>query len=528
MSPSKKGARNSFHRAVPICAALLLAILALQCSAATDELDKLLFPILGDSDVARPTITYVSPVADAREVGINAPVVIGFSKPMDQIFTETALGLSANGGETAHRIDWISDRVMQVTFRPSLTNGKRYEVRLNATSVRDENGNYLATNFLTHFYTAGSNGLPFVASSNPPSTSGVVTGWPIAQNPTVTFSEPMDPAKTNNAISISGGAAIFVHSWDPSYTTCTLNLLSPLQVATSYNLTVGSGATSQGGVATGSTYTALFNTGTDSIRPDVGITATPNGPVWPVLAGIPTLNSITGVSKRDSFLFTFSEPMNQTASLAAISFTPAIDGQFNWLTPAILEFRPTSYLVQNTWYRLSVSGSATDLAGLSLVNDYVVDFRVDNAADSTALSLVNIDGFRYNPPDAADAGFTAISPSAGLEYAVNANTGATPYEYRFDLKINTAGGAALKTSGTGDVFSAIGFEYHGGGPSTAPPNIIFMDYTPTGNPQTVQVRIRGFNQGVRYRMRLRGGSDGLRDVNENYLPQDLVFIFYRP
>ncbi len=480
---------------------ILLTVLALSCLGAllpgatgcsrlTEPLDFVLLAGASGSELDRPTVVSFSPFTDARDIPRDATITIAFSRPMDEVETRDAIVITANGGNTSATFNWISNQLLVISFPDSLSAGKRYQVQILQSGAKDQDGNTLVSNYVTHFYTVGASGVPFVVSSNPPVNSGLTTGWPVNQNPVITFSAPMDQALTNPAITVSGGAAVFVKAWNADSTQVTLDLLSNLTASTTYKLSIGTGAASLAGLSLDQSYEALFFTGATANSPDVAVTSTPSFPAWPAtLTAAPTINTVTGVSKNDSIQFTFTEDMDQSATISAISFNPALTGQFNWSSARILTFTPTTALTQDTQYRLSIGTGATSAAGLPLANNYLVDFTVNNANDSTAIVLAGVDGI--TPPATAD-----ITVNTAAENSITTGGGGN---YFFDFRLTTAGAAALKTSGTGDLFSQISIEYVSGGPSTATPSIQNIDYTPGANPQTIRVELDGFNTNVRYR-----------------------------
>ena len=501
----------------------LLTFAGTHCSAMPEELDVLdellLFGAAGSgTSLTPPEVLYTTPGNGTFNVPVTSSIVLQFSKSMDVLSTQSGVSLSANGGQTNADYTWVSPDQLLIRITPSLSTGKRYEVQLSKSLTKDLDGIPITANYFTHFYTEGAGGAPYVVSSTPAPNGSIVTGYSVSQNPSVTFSRAMDRSLTQDAVTLSGGPAVFVKRWSADGRTLTLDLTQDLDANVTYKLNVSTSAAA-GGVNLSDSYTVLFNTGTDTTQPDVTITATPFSPAWPTLSASPALNTITGVSRRDRFQFVFTEPMNQSSTISAISFNPAISGVFNWVTGSILEFTPDNFLTQGQTYRLQMSSSATDSGGLPLANGYIVDFTPNSVTDSQPVLLAATNGI--TPP--ATPQFTLTTAT---ENQITINTG-TAYDYQFNLLFTTSGtGVALKTSGTGDIFSQISFEYHGG-PSSALPTIYSIDYTPGADPQTVIVRADGFQLNTQYRLRIKGGSSGVQDIYGNYLANDVVYIVRR-
>lgn len=513
---------------------VIIVFFAIGCQKQVDSLlDRA--PLLGlarSGEFDRPTVQAISPLTNERNVIPNSNIFLTFSQPMDKVKTES--GISVSGGEANLRYNWKSDFFLELYFRTGMTVGKRYEVRLDKNIVKDVRGNFIAENYLSYFYTSGLESFPYVVSSDPPRTGSVIYNWPVGQNITITFSEPMDEAKTNSAISISGGPAIFVKTWNPESTIVSLVMQSPLTKSTTYTLKVTTAALNKKGLRLDSDHIVVFNTGILQSYPDVSINAVPLSTPWPSLQPEPAINSITGVSKSDSIQFTFTKPMDQANTQNAISFSPTIDGQFNWLSSTLLQFKPNSKLTANQTYRLTLTKSATDTSSLPLSNSYVVDFLVNNPNDSGPITLQTITGYSVSGVcvNSVDANANvAVAPlnTSNVYDAVVSSTGCALKDYIFEFTFNTANGCALMTSGQGDVFNQISISYYSGGPIITP-NVYLKSYTPpvvcSAN-TPFQFGIKNLPLGVQYKITINGGSSGLMDINGNTLANDIYFIFQR-
>ncbi|MCB1305735.1 MAG: Ig-like domain-containing protein, partial [Leptospiraceae bacterium] len=392
-----------------VCILALLLLVA--CGAEDNLLESLLLPGEDAAGLERPEVVFVGPATGSTGVTLNTNIIITYSKAMDPILTQSALQLQAGGGATSAEPFWLSDRSVQYTVSPSLSAAKRYSITIVSSLARDTDGNYLAINYLSHFYTLGAGTAPQVTSANPGLESAIQFGWGLNQDPVINFSVPMDPQATGDAVTVSGGPARFIRQWSNNNTTLTLNMQDPLQANVTYTLKVASGAKSADGISITSPKTYLFHTGTDTVQPALN-SVTSGTFVWPALVAYPTLNTITGVSKNSAFLFDFSEAMDPSSTIEAISFDPPIGGQFSWLTPTQLQFQPTNPLVTGATYRMAIESSATDAQGLTLPNRYLTDFTVDDPLDSVPITLVEVRG--YTPgPDTADGSFGTAGTITG-------------------------------------------------------------------------------------------------------------------
>ncbi|MBE8432013.1 Ig-like domain-containing protein, partial [Leptospira interrogans serovar Pomona] len=214
-------------------------------------------------------------------------------------------------------------------------------------------------------------------------------------NPYVQFSEPMDRIKTAEAVSVTGGPAIYVKEWNEDSTRLTLSLTKSLDLSTTYTLKILKSAENASGNVLDKAYSIFFYTGIASLNPyiqDIGISV-PSTPL-PVLQPVPSTNPlINGVSKNSFLTITFSKPMDQSKTQNAIQFTPPITGQFTWISQSLLQFTPTDKLTQGATYRLAINSTATDTGNMPLENSYIVDFKVDNVADSLPVTVTGINNF---------------------------------------------------------------------------------------------------------------------------------------
>lgn len=483
-----------------------------------------------ENEYKQPDILLFLPLRGEREVSKDRRLIFEFSKKMQRNLTESGISMSASGGNTEYTPIWENDYRLLLQFPAGMTEGKRYEVNLNRNSIKDTDGNRLVKNFLSDFYTEGGGRQTTVISSDPPADEAITVGWPIDRNIIIRFNEPMDKISTNSAVSISGGPAVYLPIWNESADELTLQLQSNLEIGTTYRLIVTTSAKSQAGINLTNDYLLNFNTASSFDRPVVSPNVT-LGDNWSSLNPSPAVNTFNGVSKFDQFRFSFNIPMNRESVLNAISFNPPISGQYEWLSDTLLQFTPSSSLEIGNTYRLRISSSATSSQGQTLFNSYVVDFTVDDNFTSIPMELLGINGRTFDAScvisGAIDLNIAGL-PNKNTVNTINPQTGC-PQEYEFEVALNTAGGVPLKTFGEGDVFSAsnININYLSGGPINSSLRIDQINYIPTANPQRLRIRITGVasNQ-VRYTFLLRGGPGGILDSNENYLEDDIEFIFF--
>jgi hypothetical protein len=201
---------------------------------------------------------------------------------------------------------------------------------------------------------------PFVISTNPKDhETGILT----TANISISFSEEMDHAATENAISASPTIR-GVFAWDYSYKTVTWYPSNSLDDKTAYTITIGTEAKSIKGAQIKESYTFVFTT-KDMTPPSVVSTNPANG------------TSDWDLSSKISI--TFSEPMDQNATTNAVSIFP--DSIINWEwnsngTTLVL----TASLQERTTYTVIVSTTAEDLAGNHLSPAYTFSFTTKSSA----------------------------------------------------------------------------------------------------------------------------------------------------
>ncbi|TGL25620.1 hypothetical protein EHQ47_01325 [Leptospira bourretii] len=520
---------------VVVTCILSFFLLFLQCSKIPNEADVL--GLLGaqiEDGFVYPKVLFINPAPEASQVKVDSPIIIDFSKPMDRSLVESAISISAPGGNTSFTPSWVFDTRLILNFSAGLTQGKKYEISFNASSTKDKDGNRMAKNFISSFYTIGVGGAPTVVATNPPLSGELQLGWPVNSDLLVQFSQPMDPVSTNNAVTIEGASALFTPIWDSSFRELTLRLKSPLNLGATYRLRVNVNAKSALGIALDKEYLVAFSTATTLVVPTVTVTgATVTAPLtnWGTLNPDPFVNSFTGASKFDIFNFNFSTPMAMKNINGEIRFSPGINGSFVWTGSQLLKFTPSSPLVTGQQYRLSISRDFTSASGVGMNQSHTVDFLVDDPITSVNITPLQILGRSFTAPTlctletAVDQTINMpIDPSFAYEFRPRYTC---PDQYEVEIVLQTAGGQKLKLTGDNSLLNTISVNYLSGGPVTSSIFVQQVDYQPSVNPQRIKVRLGGISGNeVRYVFKIAGGPNGLHDLNENYLPKDLEFVFY--
>ncbi|MCE9499672.1 MAG: Ig-like domain-containing protein [Leptospira sp.] len=216
----------------------------------------------------------------------------------------------------------------------------------------------------------------------------------------VDFSEDMDAASVNSALSISHpitGTKTWSTSSHPqcgSTGTCsTSSRLTFIPSApwqkTTYTFSLNVSAKDMEGNGL-SGYFFSFTPGNESDPPDMDYVT---GPLFadaaPVCAGsgltsIP--NFTTDVCSNNPGIklrMRFDEPMNRQATASAFSINPGIEGIFSWPSASELLFTPSINLELFRQYKISISTLAKDIAGNNLVNEFISFFTTGNGSGTT-------------------------------------------------------------------------------------------------------------------------------------------------
>lgn len=86
----------------------------------------------------------------------------------------------------------------------------------------------------------------------------------------------------------------------------------------------------------------------------------------PFIVNIQPEDGTTQVNTSPTILVEFSENMNTTATIAALSLTPFVSGDWSG-TGSIFTFIPTTGLAHNQSYTIEIAATATDLAGNTIL-----------------------------------------------------------------------------------------------------------------------------------------------------------------
>ena len=274
------------------------------------------FATIGDLAVSQ-----VSPVPDAAEAAIDSTITVIFNRPVVPLQIASAQSDLPNPLQivpaTNGAGEWINTSVY--VFRPQgpLIGRQTYHVTVAANMINgiSATGAQLPADYTYSFTVAAPTydtfSLPNLTAGPPDN----FTDLPLNQSFQIQFTQPMNPASTEAAISLTpaGGAAVpFLFDWDDKFVTVTFTPTQPLALDTGYTLTLNDAALSSfgGRLRRGFTWRA----------------ATVPAPA--VRASMPE-NGATQSRFSSVFSINFTSPMDRASLEGKVLFTPEIAGDAN-------------------------------------------------------------------------------------------------------------------------------------------------------------------------------------------------------
>jgi hypothetical protein len=334
---------------------LLMVVFAAGCKKVTEE--------PGLAGVC-PKVISTNPVDTASGVSLNKTIDATFNEAMNPSTINTAT-FRINKGITPIA-GVITYTGTTATFSPTdnfLPNTK-YTGTITS-GVKDPAGNAMVSDYVWNFTTGSGPDItaPTVISTDP---ANAAIGVALNKKVSATFSEVMDSLSTTTSFTLVnttlGGAAV---NGSVSYSGTTV-VFSPtvnLAANTTYTGTITTGAKDVTGNALAGKYVWNFTTSGDVTPPTV-------------IATDP-LDAATGIALDKKVTATFSEAMN-SSTINSTSFllkqgANAISGTVSY-SGTTATFTPSANLAASTTYTATITTGAKDVAGNSLVNNYVWSF----------------------------------------------------------------------------------------------------------------------------------------------------------
>ncbi len=321
------------------------------------------FTTAAPPDVTAPTIVSRTPSPEATQVALSVKPSVTFSEPMRSATLSTATITLTNAGTGTPVPGTISVSGDTATFVPTaaLEPTTQYTMRV-LTGVQDLAGNALNAPATWAFRTLTPASVDYQYPAN-----GAI-GVPQDIAVTAGFSEAIDPATlTPSTFMISGpggGAVSGIVVVNVTNNAAIFYPDSRLAANTQYTVTVKSTVRTATGNALGQDFTWTLTTETtapDNTPPEVSFTSPQDGN-----SGIDIATSITVLmTERMS---------NPTINTASVTIAPASGGTPLPAAIALFGLRfvvtPSSPLLPNTRYTVSISTDVKDVAGNALAAAY--------------------------------------------------------------------------------------------------------------------------------------------------------------
>ncbi len=316
-----------------------------------------------------PYVVSTVPADGQIDVDPNKPIRILFSERMNTSSVE--LGFSyTNGTETwgnAHGLSYWNLPMTEFTFLPAEPLGlnQTFIVTLNGTMVRDYGGKILeGGNFTWDFRTWLEPPAPHIIDTYPPAGSLNVN---VNTYINVAFDTEMDPASMDGAFSYTDGTHVYdagngTADWFSENSLFSFQPTERLRFDTTYTVRVTSNATSVYGKKLDGNDNGIPDASDDFV---FAFTTSPEPPV--VTSHYPEANQMEVPISIPAIYINFSKIMSLTSVTNAVSvypstpFTPSFSGAGMNLTLVL-----GAELLEGTQYRVTVLGTATDLAGIKL------------------------------------------------------------------------------------------------------------------------------------------------------------------
>lgn len=332
-------------------------------------------------DVTPPTVVATVPANNSLGVAIGADITATFSEAMSAASITAATFTLTDGVTPVAGV--VSYAGGTATFNPNadLDSSTVYTATIT-TGAEDEAGNNLASNFVWTFTTGDPGDVtgPSVISVSPLNLAVNVS---TQTDVTITFNEALDPATVSTStIMLMDGATPVAGAVSYSGVTATFNPSSKLDTIKFYGVRVTTGVTDIAGNPIAADFTSIFTT---ERSPAVTVTTPPSGALnVPVTAKVSAqFTKAMGAGSFNASTFVVREGGNDVAGTISVSGTNAV-------------FDPTSNLLPNTVYTVTITTGVTDVSGNNMTANKVWSFTTGVNVDVTAPTITATD-----PADAA-------------------------------------------------------------------------------------------------------------------------------
>ncbi len=445
-------------------------------------------------DFDQPRVTWVYPEHKSIDVSPDSPVIVEFSAGMDSVKTVNEFSLSTPSGKIDGIFTW-EDNYRRLIFTPreQLVLNESYTIRITE-GAEDIKGNDLKDEFVSVFYINGDMKMPFVESFSPGVNSiGNSPGCEVV----IEFSEPVDINTVYSGISISpsvqgyfvpeAGARII--RYVPVY---------GFTYGVTYTVNVDRTVLDLAGNKLRKELTFNFTVGDDFESPSLFLYQDCDIPLY-----LDENFIVSGAEKNRDFVIDFSEIVKTADISKGISIAPSagffvststIPGDPDF-TRGIIHF--TEDLISGEIYTLSISSIITDLQGNALDRDYRFRFRVDGpgSVSPEVEAIGEIGGVNWSQNEI---------PFLAIESLKFSNTIRVDFSRPIDpVTLNLS---VERILGSSSGYSS--------------PGAVSIDWS--SDFKQLTFKLCNVMHGSTYRIKIKGGSNGLKDQNGNFIKEDFV------
>ncbi|HOP63475.1 MAG TPA: Ig-like domain-containing protein [Spirochaetota bacterium] len=452
-----------------------------------------------DEKFERPSVVSVTPGRGNSDVLPDALVTVVFSKSMDTVKTNEEFSLTCAGGRIDGYYSWDSTgRTLTFTPRSYLSMAEKYTIRITE-SAEDREGNDLKE-FLSTFFTGGDLNRPRIVSYTPVANS---IGNPGNSTVDIIFSEPVLLSSVYSGISVSPAVeGLFTRS--PDGTVVTFTPRYSFSFGVTYSVNVSEGVQDEAGNSLLYPVTFSFTVGDDFTKPLLTAYQELSSPLV-----LDENRIISGAEKDRNIILDFSEEINTDDIESAVSISPSVPFYISssivaagtlTFTRCIINF--IENLESEETYTLRVSSVVTDMQENPLDHDYRFLFITDGAGSISPVVILigdiqgdnTISGWPMGEIPVLGINATGLYDSIGIDFSLVINP------LTFELKVETIAGQGGNLS------------------------VVNIDWPSSSVPQFTRIKF-GLYQvetGSTYRLTVKGGKNGLKDADGNYMKEDFV------
>lgn len=470
---------------------------------------NLFFMFLSCNEMENPKIVDSYPNPNTPFTEKKPEIYVEFSKEMDLESVEENFLLTSEYPGTKGIFRWQGNRIYYDLIK-ELEHGGRYSLKVSA-NAKSKDGNRLSRDYLVNFYIGEDRTPPSVIEISPLNLDFNVSPEVIV---TITFDQSMRPKETENAFSLSPSMK-GLFSWDETFMVMTFSPLENFSFSQTYTVSVSESAQNTNGIPLLTEFKSYFRVGENFIKPNITSINT--------LSNIALTDGQTNVEKDDIIVVRFDKAMDISSAESAFSLTKAqndseISGSFLWPSSDFNEFQfiPEDFLTPQTKYRIKISTSARDTIGNNLIKEENIFFAVLGANSRfiqiQAITIETAGVYVDNDGDTIpDAGFDISNSQISN---IIKNLGATT----FDIKITFSVSIQTETLPENiSINQILGIDMANPGKIDA--------FVWSNNNRELTVELGSISTDNEYKITITGGIDAIKDINDNYLKDDLIILF---